>query len=66
MHLAIAVLLALVSSARAQHDAFEPLGGEQASSTQSTPGKLVESGLMREVGSGPKDPKRRYFLARSS
>jgi ATP-dependent DNA helicase RecG len=25
--------------------------------------RLVGNGLVREVGSGPKDPKRRYFLA---
>ena len=25
--------------------------------------KLVGNGLVREVGSGPQDPKRRYFLA---
>jgi len=26
--------------------------------------KLVEHGLVREVGTSPQDPKRRYFLAR--
>ena len=25
--------------------------------------RLVERGLVREIGSGPQDPKRRYFRA---
>ena len=28
--------------------------------------KLVEGGLVREIGTGPKDPKRRYFLTDTS
>jgi len=38
--------------------------GLTSRATRTRLARLVGNGLVREVGSGPQDPKRRYFLAR--
>ena len=37
--------------------------GLSARSTRTRLARLVDRGLVREIGTGPQDPRRRYFLA---